>query len=51
MVSEMPDNVGYEIVMEPLYVKDNIERGLTDIEEGRFLNTEELCKEIETWQK
>jgi hypothetical protein len=51
MVSEMPDNVGYEDVMEALYVKEKIEEGKRDIKEGRYSTTEELLKEVETWQK
>jgi len=43
----MPDSVKIDEIMYKLYVIDKINKGEKDIQEGNFLETNQLRKEIE----
>lgn len=48
-IAKMPDSVKIDEIMYKLYVIDKINKGEKDIQEGNFLNTNQLRKEIEQW--
>ena len=46
-ITKMPDSVKIDEIMYKLYVIDKINKGEKDIQEGNFLETNQLRKEIE----
>jgi predicted transcriptional regulator len=49
VISKMPDTVKVDEIMYRLYVIDKVMRGESDIEKGRFVDIDQLRKEIEQW--
>lgn len=48
-LQRLPDTVDFEEIVYRLYVLNKIHQGLKDVEEGRFIPSEELKREIEEW--
>ena len=46
-ITKMPDSVKIDEIMYKLYVIDKINKGEKDIQEGNFLETNHLRKEID----
>jgi predicted transcriptional regulator len=42
MPEQIPDDSSFEDIQYHIYVREKIERGLEDIEEGRILDQEEI---------
>ncbi|MFB3885774.1 MAG: hypothetical protein ACE144_11145 [Thermodesulfobacteriota bacterium] len=42
MLDQMPDDASFEDIQYHIYVREKIERGLKDIQEGRLLSQEEI---------
>ncbi len=42
MLEQLPDDVSFEDIQYHIYVREKIERGLKDIDEGRVLSQEEI---------
>lgn len=47
--AQLPNKVSIEEVIEALYVLAQIKQGLQDFQEGNYITTEDLKREIETW--
>lgn len=45
----MPDTVKIDEIMYKLYVADKVMNGENDINQGKFIDVEELRKEIVEW--
>ena len=42
MLEHVPDNASFEDIQYHIYVREKIERGLSDVKEGRVLSQEEV---------
>lgn len=45
----IPDDVTFEDIQYHIYVREKIERGLRDIDEGRILTQEEVEQRMAKW--
>jgi predicted transcriptional regulator len=45
----IPDDSSFEDIQYHIYVREKIERGLKDIEEGRILDQEEIERRMNKW--
>ncbi len=50
-IRRLPDHVTTVDVLEELYFKQQVEKGLTDIAEGRVISHEELKQRIAKWRE
>jgi len=51
LIKNLPDDVSTGTIMEELFFKQQVERGLTDVAEGRVLTHNELKERIGRWRK
>jgi predicted transcriptional regulator len=51
LIRRLPDEVTTEAIMEELYFKQQIDKGLQDVAEGRVLTHQELKERITRWRK
>ena len=51
LIRRLPDDVSTSDIMAELYFKEQIDRGLRDIAEGRVLTQDELKARIAEWRK
>ena len=51
LIRRLPDDVTTADIMEELYFKQQIDRGLQDVAEGRTLSHEELKQRVARWRK
>ena len=51
LIKQLPDDVTTSDIMEELFFKQQVEKGLQDIAEGRVLTHEELKERIARWRK
>ena len=51
MIQALPDDVSVEDIMEAIYVRKKIERGLKDSEEGELYTHEEAKERLARWLK
>lgn len=51
LIRRLPDDVTTEEIMEELYFKQQVDKGLQDVAEGRILSHEELKTRIAKWRK
>ena len=49
MLDQIPDDVSYEDIQYHIYVREKIERGMKDVEEGRVFSQEEAEKRMSRW--
>jgi predicted transcriptional regulator len=49
MLDQIPDDASLEDIQYHIYVREKIERGLKDIEEGRMLSQEEVEQRMSKW--
>ncbi|MBM4339270.1 MAG: hypothetical protein FJ110_06980 [Deltaproteobacteria bacterium] len=49
MLDQLPDDASFEDIQYHIYVREKIERGLKDIQEGRVLSLEEIEKRMAKW--
>ncbi len=49
ILETLPDDVSFEDIQYHIYVREKIERGLKDIEDGRVLSQEEVEKRMARW--
>jgi len=45
----IPDDSSFEDILYHIYVREKIERGLKDIEEGHILDQEEIERRMSKW--
>ncbi len=51
LIKQLPDDVTTGTIMEELFFKQQIEKGLQDAVEGRVLTHQELRERIAQWRK
>ena len=51
MIQALPDDVSVEDIMEAIYVRKKIEKGLNDSEEGELYTHEEAKERLARWLK
>ena len=49
VTSELSDNATIEEILDAIFVRLSIQKGMKDFEEGNVISHEDLLKEIETW--
>jgi len=49
MLDQLPDDASFEDIQYHIYVREKIERGLKDIEEGRVLSQEDVEERMSKW--
>ena len=49
MISRLPDNVSIDEIMEELYFKLQVNRGLQELDEGKGIPHEEVEKRMQQW--
>lgn len=49
ILESVPDNATYEDIQYHIYVREKIERGLKDVQEGRVVDQEEIEKRMSQW--
>ena len=49
MIKNLPDNVSMEDIIEAIYVRKKIEKGMKDSEEGRVYIHEEAKEILKKW--
>ena len=49
MLDQMPDDATFEDIQYHIYVREKIERGLKDIQEGHLLSQEEIEQRMSKW--
>jgi len=48
-LDQLPDDTSFEDIQYHIYVREKIERGLKDIQEGRMLNQEDAEERMSKW--
>ncbi len=51
MIKRLPNDVSMEDIIEAIYIRQKIEKGLKDSEEGRFFTYEEAKELLAKWLK
>ena len=51
LIKQLPDDVTTGGIIEELFFKQQVERGLQDVQEGRVLTHQELKERIAGWRK
>jgi len=51
LIKKLPDDVTTGAIMEELFFKQQVEKGLRDVAEGRILTHDELKDKIARWRK
>ena len=49
MLDQIPDDASFEDIQYHIYVREKIERGLKDIQEGHLLSQEEVEQRMSKW--
>lgn len=49
MLDQIPDDATFEDIQYHIYVREKIERGLKDIQEGRLQSQEEVEQRMSRW--
>jgi len=49
MLEQLPDDASFEDIQYHIYVREKIEQGLKDIQEGRVLSQEDVEKRMSKW--
>lgn len=50
LIRRLPDDVTTADIMEELYFKQQVDKGLRDVAEGRVLSHEELRQRVARWR-
>ncbi len=51
LIKQLPDDVTTSGIMEELFFKQQVEKGLEDVAQGRILTHQELKERIARWRK
>lgn len=51
LIRKLPDNVTTDAIMDELYFKQQVDKGLQDVAEGRVLTHQELKERLARWRK
>jgi hypothetical protein len=49
MISRMPDDVSIDDIMEELYFKLQVNRGLQELDDGKGIPHEDVEKKVQKW--
>jgi predicted transcriptional regulator len=49
ILDQVPDDVSYEDIQYHIYVREKVERGLKDVEQGRVLSQQEVERRMSKW--
>jgi len=49
LLDQIPDDASFDDIQYHIYVREKIERGLKDVEEGRVLSQDEIEKRMAKW--
>ena len=49
ILDKLPDDSTFEEIQYRIYVRDKIERGLKDVEDGRVIDQEEVERRMSRW--
>ena len=51
MLDNLPEDVEYEDIIAEIYFKQQVEKGLQQLDDGKGLTHEEVKKRLEKWLK
>ncbi|MHA1646040.1 MAG: hypothetical protein ACTSXK_14850 [Promethearchaeota archaeon] len=51
LIDDLPDNASYDDIIEAIYVRQKIIRGLKDLDEGNYFSHEEAKALLKKWLK
>ena len=51
LIQKLPDEVTTDAILEELYFKQQVDKGLRDVAEGRVLSHQELKERMARWRK
>lgn len=51
LIQKLPDEVTTDAIMEELYFKQQVDKGLQDVAQGRVLTHQELKERMARWRK
>ncbi len=51
VIQSQPEDATYEEIMRELAFERMVERGLDDVRNGRVISSEDMERQIRTWQK
>ena len=49
LLDRLPDEASFEDIQYHIYVREKIERGLKDVEEGKVLSQQEVERRMSKW--
>ena len=49
LLDQIPDDSTFEDIQYHIYVREKIQRGLKDVEEGRVVSEEEMERRMQKW--
>jgi predicted transcriptional regulator len=49
ILDHIPDNASFEDIQYHIYVREKVERGLKDVEQGRVISQEEVERRMRKW--
>jgi predicted transcriptional regulator len=49
IIERIPDNASFEDIQYHIYVREKIDRGLEDVEQGRVISQEEVERRMRKW--
>jgi len=51
LIDRLPDDSNYEDIIAEIYFKQQVEEGLTELDNGKGISHEEVKKRLEKWLK
>lgn len=51
LIKSLPDDCTWEDIQYHIYVREKVERGIRDVDEGKVLTHDEVEKEMKKWLK
>jgi hypothetical protein len=51
LLDELPEETTYEEIQYHIYVRQKVERGLTEVKEGRVVSLKEVERRMSRWLK
>jgi predicted transcriptional regulator len=49
LLDQIPDDATFEDIQYHIYVREKIERGIRDVEEGRIVSEDEVERRMQEW--
>ena len=49
ILEQIPENASFEDIQYHIYVREKIDRGLEDVEQGRVISQEEVERRMRKW--